>query len=333
MASVKEAWIKKYGEDTGLQMWEDRKRKSANTLENYILKYGCDIGKLKYDELQEKFKFRFTLPWFIERYGETQGPIKYKERNSKMSVGIQSLKERGFTDDEILDIRGRHSMGSAITLANQIKKYGEEEGRRRYAITRERIKLGSVRRLDYWIKKNDGNIEQAKIDLSNSQKRNLDFFINKYGDVIGLEKYNVARINWKLGQRGIFNSRGQLEVENWLCTIFTDVAGIRKDTGIILTESEKSGIVKNNVIYPDIIVNNKYIINYNGDFWHANPAMFPDDDMINKRTKKTAGYIRAYDAARNEICKNRGYVVIDIWESEWIACSSDIKNKLLNIIK
>jgi group I intron endonuclease len=33
---------------------------------------------------KEKAKGRFSLPWFIERYGEVEGTEKYKERNSKL---------------------------------------------------------------------------------------------------------------------------------------------------------------------------------------------------------------------------------------------------------
>ena len=33
---------------------------------------------------KEKAKGRFSLPWFIERYGEEEGQFKYKERNQKL---------------------------------------------------------------------------------------------------------------------------------------------------------------------------------------------------------------------------------------------------------
>ena len=35
-------------------------------------------------KMKEKAKGRFSLPWFIERYGEEQGQIKYDERNHKL---------------------------------------------------------------------------------------------------------------------------------------------------------------------------------------------------------------------------------------------------------
>jgi group I intron endonuclease len=36
------------------------------------------------DLQKEKAKGRFSLPWFIERYGEEEGQFKYKERNQKL---------------------------------------------------------------------------------------------------------------------------------------------------------------------------------------------------------------------------------------------------------
>lgn len=36
------------------------------------------------DLQKEKAKGRFSLPWFVERYGQEEGELKYKERNQKL---------------------------------------------------------------------------------------------------------------------------------------------------------------------------------------------------------------------------------------------------------
>ena len=37
---------------------------------------------------KEKAKGRYSLSWYIERYGENEGNIKYKERCNKLSKRI-----------------------------------------------------------------------------------------------------------------------------------------------------------------------------------------------------------------------------------------------------
>ena len=59
MASVKQAWTKKYGEVEGLRLWEERKKKSAITEQNLIKKYGEIEGKSRWESYKNK---RRALP-------------------------------------------------------------------------------------------------------------------------------------------------------------------------------------------------------------------------------------------------------------------------------
>ena len=330
MASVKKAWIKKYGEEEGLKRWKELNRGKG------------------------------TLKWYINKHGEVDGPIKYKEKNAKLGISERALRANGKTEEEILEIRSLHSKKSAQTLENMIKRYGKEEGEVRYRQYREKNRLTSNRRLDYWIDKCNGDVDLAKKSLSNWQKRDLNWYVNKYGDVDGLSRYNNSNRkkgrllenyikkygnedglkkyinackNWKNGQKGIFNSSGQLEVERYVRTLYSNVKGARNEVGIILTETEKSDILQNNTLYPDMIVNDKYIIRYNGDFWHANKSIFPDDNMIVGRVNKPAGVIRAIDLQKDRIYEKRGFVVINIWDSEWQTNKELVKKRIQEEIR
>ena len=330
MASVKQAWIRKYGEEEGTRRW-----------------FNLNKGK-------------GTLDWYINKYGKDEGTKRYHEKNKKLSVGYDTLKANGHSDDEIKRIKNKHSNKSKHTLENFITRYGKKLGNKKYEEYREKNKLTSNRRLEYWIDKCNGDIEKAKAKLKKWQTRDLNFYINKYGEedghqrytnsnrkrgrtlenyikkygkAEGKEKYIEACKNWKAGQRGIFNSKGQCEVEAYLKSIYDNVKGLRNETGIILTESEKSPELTNNVLYPDIIVNDRYIIRYNGDFWHANKTIFPDDDIIVSKVNKPAGLIREIDRQKNKIYENRGFIVINIWDSDWHAEPENIKQMLKRTIQ
>lgn len=354
MASVKQSWINKYGEELGIQKYNEHKKSLANTLENYIIRYGDDVGVQKWNQYKEKLKYRGTLDWYIDKYGELNGTQKYNEKNAKLSISIKSLKRNGYSDDEIRKIRSKHKSGSVNDVNNFINRYGNIGGNKRYNEYVENLKLTSKRNLGYWLNFHDGDVELAKKSLYDYQRRDKRWFINTFGEIEGIEryylvnkskgrtienyikkygneigtiKYNDACRNWKSGQRGIFNSKGQLEVETYLQSLYDDVVGHRSETGIILRDDEKITLTQN-ILYPDIIVNNKYIIRYNGDFWHARKTIFPIDETIVPRIKKPAGEIRQIDDIKNKIYKNRGYIVITIWDTEWYSSKDRVKNKL-----
>ena len=46
--------------------------------------YGKNHTEEALVKMKEKAKGRFSLPWFIERYGEEEGQFKYSERNFKL---------------------------------------------------------------------------------------------------------------------------------------------------------------------------------------------------------------------------------------------------------
>lgn len=333
MASVKQAWIKKYGEEEGLRIWNEH----------------CTAV----------YKNRFSLNWFIDKYGETIGPIKYKEHCSKLSVGYDVLKARGRTEEEIQAIKKRHSDKSKNDLETFIKRYGDQEGKIKYEQYCRTQQLISKRTLEYWLKETNGDKEKAIQLLSDYQRRDLNWYIAQFGEIDGHQKFQASNKkkgrtlenyinkygidegyiryanackNNKDNQSGCFDSKGQLEVEEYLRGIFDNVKGARNETGIILTEDERSSGIKNNIMYPDMIVNDKVVVNYHGDFYHANPEIYKDPTEIIPRIKKSVHDIHRIDFEKDTILRNRGYFVITVWESEWYRNKNFMKTKLRNLI-
>lgn len=62
----------------------------------------------------------------------------------------------------------------------------------------------------------------------------------------------------------------------------------------------------------------KIVVEYNGDMWHCNPRTWKCDDY-NSAIRMTAGEKWRRDIARRAILEKMGYVLIVIWESQWIA--------------
>ena len=58
------------------------------------------------------------------------------------------------------------------------------------------------------------------------------------------------------------------------------------------------------------------IYEFYGDFWHGNPKTFPGD-LFNKRTKCTMNELYQKTIERSTLLKEKGYNLIEIWESDW----------------
>ena len=58
------------------------------------------------------------------------------------------------------------------------------------------------------------------------------------------------------------------------------------------------------------------IVEFNGDFWHGNPEVFPSE-KINKINKKSFGELYQKTIRKEQELKNLGYVVISVWEDDF----------------
>ena len=190
MSSVLQAWIHAYGEEKAREMWKLRCKKAAQTLENYIIKFGETEGTKRYNQLREKHKDKGTLGWFIRQFGETEGTKRYYIKNKKISVGVESLKARGYSEDEIVEIKKRHSKNSdSASKEAYIRKYGKERGLMLYNMRTVKRKLTTKRCLEYWLVQCGGDEVAAKQKQKEYQTHDKKFFIEKYGEVTGLQKY------------------------------------------------------------------------------------------------------------------------------------------------
>lgn len=68
--------------------------------------------------------------------------------------------------------------------------------------------------------------------------------------------------------------------------------------------------------YPDIIIDDKIIIEFLGDYWHMNPSMYNTHD-IHPKIHKSAQEIQEADEYKKQLFEQIGYSVLYLWESEY----------------
>lgn len=78
-------------------------------------------------------------------------------------------------------------------------------------------------------------------------------------------------------------------------------------------------------IFPDFKFKN-FIIEYNGNFWHADPNKFKADDIVHHNI--TAKEIWKRDDFRRSVFEKQGYIVIEVWADDY----KENKEKILNEI-
>lgn len=87
-ARQKEYYIEKYG----ILEYEKIKKSKGITLNKYIIKYGEEVGKEKYNMWLVYNKTKNTLPFYLNKYGEKEGYNKWFIKNKKNSESSRHIE-------------------------------------------------------------------------------------------------------------------------------------------------------------------------------------------------------------------------------------------------
>ena len=294
----REATLDKYHTD------ENGKRTHYLTLEKCIAKYGESEGLRIWNDSKSK-RGSLSLDNLVRKYGEEKGQQLYEKRCRQM--------------------RGKR------TLDYFVAKYGEEEGKRRHKEYHD--KYIGFETLDWFINKYGEEKGREVYDAACKGKGlTLATFVRKYGEEIGRQKYEEY-------YRNRYNQFGQSKVAMELFgkLLENDVVashkvwcdGHPKEFGKYLHELDRY------VFFDFFDETTGRIIEFNGDYWHANPLVYESDSIIHMpgKTTKLAKDIWQWDEARNKAIKSEfGYEVLVIWHNEWNENPDDVLNRCLEFL-
>ena len=112
---------------------------------------------------------------------------------------------------------------------------------------------------------------------------------------------------------------------------FNGNSKIEKEVFLYIKENINSNVSANVPISQYIvdIIDGKKIIEFYGDFWHASPLIFNENDLIKSFSiNKLASEIWEYDDVRTNRLKSMGYDILIIWENEWKTKKEDCIRKI-----
>lgn len=195
---------------------------------------------------------------------------------------------------------------------------------------------------DTWVEKYGKDIADEKlyeqsIKCSRSGQNNGMFnktfystWVEKYGQI----KADILLLEFRNGKsEWIKNHPEQLEL---MCLN----AHLNRYKKTSIERTIENYLIDNNIVHKyNFICNRKYqydfllkdkkiVIEVQGDYWHANPNIYSDDDFTKKKLTEQQKYKIDLDIIKNEYIKqNTDYDIIYLWETE-------IKNKkYLEILK
>lgn len=272
----------------------------AITLKNLTEKFGDEEGKRRFDEYRAKQAYSNTLEYMIEKYGTEKGTEKYYSAN----------KNR------------------AITFDNCVKKHGKEKGSKIWNGYVEKQRTAGIS-LEYFIEKH-GEKVGTEIHAEVNKKKSMSyegFLLRAAGDIeVATTKFNECQKKlWEssIKHRGV--SRSSQVVFEKIRDKLIELGYLNFYYAEHNCEWGVNIVNKNRYAYFDFFLKDTgKVIEYNGNYYHANPRMYDKDFLISiYGVKKTAAEIWERDAVRVADIKSVPYVkdVLTIWEDE---CNMDI---------
>ena len=183
--------------------------------------------------------------------------------------------------------------------------------------------------IEYYL--NQGmNEDEAREALHDRQATfSLYKCVQQYGETKGLEIFNNRQKIWNKKLQKTFNS-GKFTQSPIARELFNL---IKENLNLINSVEEK--YIFNDSLHKgylfDFCYKNK-LIEFNGDYWHANPLFYGPKSFIKAKNKR-AESIWEYDNIKIKTAKDQGYDVLTIWESEYNDDKEATLQKCIDFIK
>lgn len=278
-----------------------------------------ELQGLSKSEAAERVKEIQTrdLNYFLKKYGDN-GKLIFEEIQKKKGISNskEAMLQKGLTEPEIKLMRDNLSLESIMTKCDVTKEEAEQ-------IRSSRLENHcSCWGLDYWIDKGFTE-EDARLKISQLQRRDLEYFVQKYGEEQGKERYN-SFIKLSTGHSvGKFASKESIK-------FFSSLVDWCEQNAIEI-EFEKYVSVDTKTYYIDCVVPSiSLAIEYDGKAFHADPENI---DVSWFSAKKHLSYWDSINAdqLKTERLESIGYKVIRIHSSrseeyDLVKIVKDIKN-------
>lgn len=242
-----------------------------------------------------------TLENLLQKYGEVEGYKRwqtYRQKQAESNTFEYKHTKHGWSAEQFHD----YNKQRASTVVNFVNKYGLEQGLQKWEQYCDKQKITKSK--EYVIEKYG---QQAWYDLCLAKKTPHDpkLLATTYGISYDQAVDKIlarSRLRYTSNLEREFISALEGKVGS------LEYSSLGKPFGKWLPETNSY------VIYD--IKHQDCIIEFNGDYWHANPVIYSSTDIIRG---KNAYDIWSKDLAKLNLVKDLGFRVKVVWEKDYLA--------------
>lgn len=260
-----------------------------------------------------------TFDNMVKKHGIIEGSIKWNIYKSKQAYtnSYKHKKEKyGWTIEQYNEYNSSRSQ----TLEKMIGRHGETIGTKKWLSYCDRQSYTNTK--EYFIKKYGEEKGSEEFQRINSEKANASSPI-KLSEKLGIsldEAVNIIADRYKLAYTS--------EIENDFVSKLTCKLGNIEYSN--LTKPYGKWNHETNQYYVFDIKHKDVIIEFNGDYWHANPKKY---DATDKIRGKLASCIWSNDKAKLDLARSFGFRVLVVWESDYKTDKDKIINEVIKWIQ
>lgn len=309
-----EYYIKNYPELSASEqekLWHEYVRKNNYQCKEYYLKNNVseeEAEKLK----NEKIKIaanKISKKVSGELNGMHSSKTSQEKRNSisPRNIAFYERKYPELSHEEHLKLQKEFFEKNRLAVKNAIKPTN----------------------IEYYL--NQGMNEDDAREALHDRQATFSLYkcVQQYGETKGLEIFNNRQKIWNKKLQKTFNS-GKFTQSPIARELFNL---IKEKLNLINSVEEK--YIFNDSLHKgylfDFCYKNK-LIEFNGDYWHANPLFYGPQSFIKAKNKR-AELIWEYDNIKIKTAKDQGYDVLTIWESEYRNDKEATLQKCIDFIK
>lgn len=271
-----------------------------------------------------------SLKKFTIMYGKECAYEKWKRYCDRQRItNTCDYKKRvhDMTDDQV----DAYNQSRSQTKENMIARYGAEEGARRWdAYCRRQQYAGTS--LEYFIDKygpEDGPLKYQAICDSKAQT------VDNIMRVHGVDEDTAAQI---LSDRYARTPIGVSKVSQDFCWALYRLLTAEDREQCYFHELNREfgkfdDVHRRYTRYDFTLAHKGIMIEFQGDYYHANPRKYRPDDVVNIHgTPYSATQLWEKDQWKAEVAARCGFKVIHVWESDWVQSKDKILERCLNEI-
>lgn len=255
-----------------------------------------------------------TLDNFIKKYGTKDGTARweaYRKKQAETNSFEYKKTKYGWTESDFKS----YNSSRAQTLEKMIQRYGEKVGAEKWE--EYCLRQAYTKTKDYFIDKY-GAKKGSQIYLDINHKKSIPHIPALLAKHLSISLDEAAQIIIKR-QKNFYVS----EIEKEFTNMLAQEVGELECTSIKNPYGKWSHLLNTYVVYD--IKHKNCIIEFNGNYWHANPRIYADTAIIRGLT---AIDIRNRDMLKLKTVSDLGFSVLTVWEDDFIADKIGTINKV-----